>query len=92
MKINRQVENILSVSHRARNDDKELLIIYMQKFGMELTDKQVELFKHMPSAESITRARRNIQEQGKYVASDAVDKHRFDRYMNFKHEREFANL
>lgn len=71
---------------------EEGLDLYMQKFGMELTDKQVELFKRMPSAESITRARRNIQEQGKYIASNTVDKYRFDRYMNFKHEREYANL
>lgn len=36
MKTSFRVENILQASRAARNSDKELLIIYMQKSGMNL--------------------------------------------------------
>lgn len=80
MRIKEQVANILAVSRPARNSDKELLIIYMQKYGLELSEKQIAKFKQMPSAESITRARRLIQMEGKYPADQVVDQGRFERY------------
>jgi hypothetical protein len=72
MTITDQVENILRASKQARNSDTELQIIYMQKFGLNLTDHQVELFRNMPSLETIRRVRQKIQEQGKYPADQAV--------------------
>jgi len=84
MKISNQVENILSVSKKARNSDKELLIIYMQKFGLDLSPQQIELFKKMPSAETITRCRRLLQEEGKYLPTKEVDQARFEKYQEFK--------
>lgn len=84
MKILDQVENILKASHAARNSDKELLIIYMMKFGMGLTSRQIELFKKMPSVETIRRSRQIIQEQGKYPADPEVDKARFEKYKQVK--------
>jgi len=79
-----QVANILKVSSAARNSDRELLILYMQKFGMELTLKQIEKFRKMPSTETIRRSRQAIQEQGKYLASPAVEEERFRKYKQMK--------
>lgn len=92
MRVNQRVENILAVSSKARNSDKELLIIYMQKSGMKLTEEQIEIYRNMPAADTITRVRRHLRESGKYLPSVEVDKHRFDRYVGFRNDREYALL
>lgn len=76
MKVARQVENILSMSREARNSDKALQIIYMQKFGMNLTDEQIETFKTMPSLDTVTRIRRKLQEGGSYEADQKIKRER----------------
>jgi len=76
MTITQQVENILRYAPATRNSDKELMIVYMQKFGMELTDRQVELFKKMPAFETIRRVRQKLQEVGSYQAVDEVKRER----------------
>ena len=85
MNISQRVENILKVSKQARNSDKELLVIYMQKSGMELTPEQVAIFKEMPSTETVRRIRQKLQEQGKYPADEAVDNARFEKYQAMKY-------
>ena len=84
MKINERVENILKASVDARNSDNELLIIYMQKSGMELTPKQIQIFKDLPSMETITRVRRQLQEQGKYEASEQVNEARYEKMKEYQ--------
>lgn len=84
MTVTQRVENILRVSKDARNSDKELLIIYMQKSGMNLTPEQVEIFKNLPAMETIRRVRQNLQEQGKYPASPEVEQQRYEKYKNVK--------
>lgn len=79
MTIKDRVENILKASHKARNSDVELLLIYLQKSGMELSEKQMDVFRKMPSMETIRRTRQQLQEQGKYPASDEVEKERYIR-------------
>lgn len=86
MKVTDQVENILRVSQKARNSDKELMIIYMQKFGMELSEKQIDLFRQMPAFETIRRIRQKLQEEGKYPASKEVDNARFEKYKQVRGE------
>lgn len=72
MTIAQQVESILKHVPKTRDSDKELMIVYMRKFGLELTPKQEELFREMPTAETLTRVRRKLQEDGKYQASAEV--------------------
>jgi hypothetical protein len=84
MTIKERVENLLKASVKARNSDIELLILYMQKSGMELSEKQIEIFRKMPSAETITRIRRKLQEEGKYEASDAVNQARYDKMKEYQ--------
>lgn len=84
MKISQQVENILKVSREARNSDKELLIIYMQKFGMNLSEEQKDTFRNMPSTETIRRTRQQLQQECKYPADESVDQARFDKFKEVK--------
>lgn len=76
MNITKQVENILAYSKAARNSDKELQVIYMQKSGMNLTSKQVEVFRDMPSLETLRRIRQKLQEGGQYKADEMIAKER----------------
>lgn len=84
MKINDRVENILKASYAARNSDKDLLLIYMQKSGMNLTPSQIEVFRKLPAFETITRVRRVLQEQGKYEPSEQVMEARYKKYQSVK--------
>lgn len=73
MNVTEQVESILKHSVQARNSDKELLIIFMQKSGLDLDARQIQRFRDMPSFETLRRVRQKIQEGGKYKASKKVE-------------------
>lgn len=85
MTIAERVENILKAVPQTRNSDKELLLIYMKKSGIKLTEQQEEIFKNIPAFETITRVRRDLQEQGKYEPTEEVKE---ERYQKFKNVRE----
>lgn len=84
MTITQQVRNLLSFSPKARNDDKELYILYLQKSGMELTDKQLAIFRDMPSLETVRRIRQKLQESGEYVAAEPVRKKRHQKSLEMQ--------
>lgn len=67
-----------------RSSDKELLIVYMQKAGMDLTPSQIAMFKDLPSMETLSRIRRKIQENGELPATPEVEKARFEKYKQTK--------
>ena len=92
MKLTEQVESILKYDKESRDSDKRLLVIYMQKAGMNLSDAQIDKFRDMPSMESITRARRILQEQGKYEATEEVDNARFEKYQEAKNTKAISWL
>lgn len=84
MRIVDRVSNILSVSRAARNSDRELLIIFMQKMGMELTDRQIDIFRKMPSTETIRRTRQSLQERGLYPADQKVNEARYNKFKEMR--------
>ncbi len=84
LKISERVENIMRVSVASRNSDKELIILYMQKSGMDLSERQLKIFRDMPAFETITRIRRQLQEEGKYTASPEVEEARYKKYIATK--------
>jgi len=56
-----------------RDSDKELIIQYLQfHLKLGLTIDQIDKLRHGPSFESITRARRKLQEKGFYHGSPEV--------------------
>jgi hypothetical protein len=76
MNVADRVKNVLAASEAARNSDTELLIIYMQKSGMNLTPTQIETYRNMPSPETIRRTRQKIQEEGHFLPSAKVGRER----------------
>ena len=72
MKISDKVEQILKISVSARNSDRELQIIFMQDSGMDLSERQKDIFRDMPSMETIRRVRQKFQESGQYKATERV--------------------
>ena len=70
-----KVEQILKENKEARDSDAELIATYaFMDLGLDLTKLATfrAIIEKLPSLETITRARRIIQSQGKYRASDKV--------------------
>lgn len=84
MKILEQVESILKCVPKTRDSDKELMIVFMAKSGMNLTQMQESVFRKMASMETIRRSRQIIQEQGKYPASPEVEQERYNKFITVK--------
>lgn len=72
-------ERALKNAPRARSDDKELLLLVWESYGLYLSETQRAKLKAAPSMETIVRIRRKLQEQGLYIATDRVRRNR-----NFK--------
>ena len=89
MKLTVQVENILKFSKASRNSDTELILVYMEKYGIVLTEHQKELYRSMPSTDTITRIRRKLQEQGKYEANEAVNEARYQKFKDIRNNITF---
>ena len=76
MNVTQQVESILRHSDRARNSDRELLLIFMQKSGMDLSEAQIATFRDMPELWTVRRLRQKFQEDGLFLPSEAVGRAR----------------
>ena len=74
-KVADRVKEILSRNLSARNSDKYLLLDYLQEQGVNFTPEQTEIFLSV-NFESITRVRRKLQEEGKYLADPEIEKQR----------------
>lgn len=84
MRVKQQVEKLMSLDARYRNSDKHLILKVWQENGLELTKAQRMVFWGVPSAESITRRRRELS--GKYPASEKVMEHRYKHYKAYTNE------
>lgn len=85
-RVARDVERVLSVNPDARKSDKDLLWMYWRHMGLELAPHQIELFKSLPSPETVTRSRRKLQEQGKYLPPESITKERYEQAEMAKQE------
>lgn len=86
MTIRDRVLNILKFSEKARNSSDEVNIIYMQKMGMELTDKQIRLMREFPW-KAIDREIRRIQNtEGLYQPNDDVKEARYENMKSYQEE------
>lgn len=68
------VEKILAENPLARDSDHELILDFLRR-KMMLTEAQEEVLRSIVF-ESITRARRKIQEGGKWLPNPEVARHR----------------
>lgn len=69
------IERVLRRSTDARDSDNELIVCLLQAEGAYLTPHQVQVVKSF-NFESITRARRKLQEAGQYMPSPEVARQR----------------
>ena len=72
MRISSTVEHALRMNEQARSSDKILLIQVWHDMGLDLDPKQMRKFLDIPSPETITRVRRKLQEEGKYLGDKEV--------------------
>ena len=72
--VRKKVEKILHCLKSARNRDDVLIQAFIQNETGHVIP--LDVLKALPSFESITRCRRKIQEEGLYLAEDAVRKGR----------------
>jgi hypothetical protein len=72
------VFSILKNTEKTRGDDHELLLEVWEMQGLHLTDEQKKMFRLCIPAETITRARRAIQEMGFYRPSQQVYQERMN--------------
>lgn len=72
-KIYNEVKQILAENTQSRDSDKELIRAYFRSKGVVFTPEQERVLFSV-SMESLTRARRKIQEQGLYPAKEGVRK------------------
>lgn len=69
------VEAVLKNVPEARENDMALLAVVWQMQGLKLTPEQFKQMKRCLPAETITRARRKIQQEGKYMPN----KHKYEQ-------------
>lgn len=81
-----RIRSILRVSHKSRNSDLELWIIFAQKSGMNLSQYQIDKLRLMPSFETIRRTRQKIQEQGDLRADPEVEERRYEKFKQVRGE------
>lgn len=75
------VEKALSDYPQTRSDDRKLIMTVWWLQNSDYDKDFRNFFQHkaiMP--ETITRARRKIQESGKYLATKAVEEERFNKF------------
>lgn len=90
--VQARIKKILALFPHTRNNDKELMFCYWVVYdGLNETNFATEFVQRATSPETITRARRRIQEEGLYVPSEitiAKRRHREEAYRTFYGSRE----
>jgi hypothetical protein len=82
VKIKDVVQEVLKESEKARNSDKQLIWECFKKITH--TEIDFELFKLMPSFETITRCRRKLNEEGLYLPDDKIEQGRYENEQEFR--------
>lgn len=77
------IEEVLASDPRARADDKWLSFQTLKRMGFSIFVDFNEI-SSMPAFESISRARRKLQQEGKYLPPKEVEKERRDEEKKMK--------
>lgn len=86
MKLNDLVERALRDYPETRSSDRKLMMIVWWYQNSEYTADFKHFFQYqalMP--ESITRARRKLQERGKYLPTKEVEEQRYQQFVDAKY-------
>lgn len=90
LRLKDKVKAILTELPEMRDSDKKLLLYVWRRQGLELTPEQERIFlDKCMTAESITRARRIVQEENKELrASDKVQEERDNKARDYQYNAE----
>ena len=77
VRVGDAVEYVLQSDKRARNCDTWLIMEVLRRLGYKIYIPWEDI-EDMPSLESITRIRRLLQHEGKYLSEDEVFRRRMD--------------
>lgn len=90
MTVKDKIKAVLTELPEMRDSDKKLLLFVWRKQGLELTPAQEQIFlDKCMTAESITRARRIVQEENRELrASDKVQEERDNKARNYQYNAE----
>lgn len=93
MQISNYVERALSTWPATRDSDRKLIIAVWWLQDNNYQDNFKEFFLHkaiMP--ETITRARRKLQEQGLYPASKEIENSRYNKFKDMRYTKGSINV
>lgn len=76
--VKQQVENLMRLDQRYRDNDRDLLLAMWKQYGLELNTAQRLAFREAPAADVIIRRRRELSI--KYPPSQVVADKRFKQY------------
>lgn len=84
--IEKRVRKILEDDAKARDDDNRLMVLYFQSVGYDAdrSFREVMNDKSAPNRESVTRARRKLQEKYEHLRGT-----KYVRRLRAKREKEF---
>lgn len=87
MTVKERIKIVLEQKPELRDSDKKLLLYYWKRQGLELTEEQEQIFiDKCTSAESITRARRIVQEENPDLqATEEVQEARHQKAVDYKY-------
>ena len=90
MTVKDKIRVVLTELPEMRDSDKKLLLFVWRRQGLELTPAQEQIFlDKCMTAESITRARRIVQEENQELrASDKVQEERDNKARDYKYNAE----
>ena len=85
MTVKNKIKAILTERPEMRDSDRKLLLYVWQRQGLDLTAEQERKFMDCMSAESITRARRIVQQENKHLrSSDQIQEERDNRARDYQ--------
>lgn len=87
MTVKDKIRLVLEQKPEMRSSDTKLLLYYWRRQGLELTPEQEKVFiDKCTAAESITRARRVVQEENPNLqATDEIREARNDKAVDYKY-------
>ena len=74
-KVSELVEQVLRDVEHTRDSDTLLILHILSEMGADLSERQIMVFRNL-NMESVTRARRKFNQEGKYLPTDPVARER----------------
>lgn len=94
-RIREKVSYILNKSQKSRDNDALLYFLYLDKFhglsnkiGRDNAKKLYKIIKHAPFPETMSRARRKLQEEGEFLGKKRKERKKYEK----EYRKEIKNV